>query len=213
MGSTPNIAAAVNDCPAPTADPIGRTIKLAATTKNCDTASFLAETLAGPAFDPTTQYTITLNADGSIKVADNTSVAAAVAFPPGDGVNNTLWNIENLRFCAGNDPVTNACNAFVDLPVAPTAFAASPLAFGNVKVGAVSTVSLTVSNAGIRPLVLNGLASFLTGSNAAFSIVPTGTAPPQRCHGVPPAPSGFGSHQRPLERSPGQSVSTATERR
>ena len=154
----------------------GRTIKLLATTKNCDTSAYLAETLAGPAFDPTTQYTITVNPGGSIKVADNTSVAAGPPFPKGDGANDTLWNIENLRFCISNDAVTKACNAFTDLPVAPTAFAApSPLAFGNVKVGTNTTLSLTVSNVGLTRLNLNAIPSLLNTSNAAFTTIATGT--------------------------------------
>ena len=43
----------------------------------------------------------------------------------GDGANNTLWNVENLRFCVGMD-ANNKCNAFYDVPANPSAPAAAP---------------------------------------------------------------------------------------
>jgi len=103
--ATPN-AAAAGDCPAPSAD---GTVHLLKTTLNCDTASYS---------QPPTAYTITPNADGSVTVTDNAFAAAADLFAKGDGI-DTLWNIENLRFCLGTDPVTKNCNSFTDVR-APT---------------------------------------------------------------------------------------------
>src|SRR4029079_4832507 len=110
--ATPN-AARAGDCPAPSAD---GTVHLQSTTTNCDTALY---SLAPSA------YTITPNADGSVTVTDNAFAAAADLFAKGDGI-DTLWNIENLRFCLGNDPVTKKCNSFTDVSVPP------PSAPGNV---------------------------------------------------------------------------------
>ena len=185
------------DCPAATVDPavlgvvpggatpvsvVGTTIKVTGTT-NCDTAAYLAEPLAGPAFDPASQYTITFNANGSITVADNASVAAGPPFPKGDGANDTLWNVENLRFCIANDAVTKECNAFKDFSVAPTAVATpTPLAFGGVKVGTTSTLPITLTNVGLRPLTLSSV-GLATGSDPSFQIVTTGTT----CKATPPA--------------------------
>ena len=182
-------AGLAGDCPAASADPavqgvvaggatpvsvVGSTIKIAGTS-NCDTAAFLAEPLAGPPFVPGSQYSITLNPNGSITVADLTSVAAGPPFPKGDGIDNTLWNIENLRFCIANDAVTKACNAFQDFSVAPTAAATpSPLAFGGVKVGTTSTQAVTVSNVGLRPLSLSSV-GLAIGSDPSFQIITTGT--------------------------------------
>ncbi len=58
-------------------------------------------------------------------MTDNAFAAAANLFAKGDGI-DTLWNIENLRFCLGNDPVTKNCNSFTDVSVSP------PSAPGNV---------------------------------------------------------------------------------
>src|SRR5262249_6975957 len=63
---------------------------------NCDTSLYSL-----PLIDPasgTPNYTITKNADGSVTVADNAFVAAADLFAKGDGV-DTLWNMEQVRFC------------------------------------------------------------------------------------------------------------------
>lgn len=58
-------------------------------------------------------YDVTTNADGSISVAHNRpSAGLRVA----DGT-DTLRNVETLRFCTANDPVTGACTAFTDRPV------------------------------------------------------------------------------------------------
>jgi hypothetical protein len=149
MGATPNTGA-VSDCGS--AAPV-----------NCDTALYSA----GP-----DAYTITANANGSVTVADNAFVAAADLFAKGDGV-DTLWNIENLRFCIGTDPVTKLCNAFTDVSVAPAA-AVTPatLAFGNQGVGSTSTAqTITVKNTGIANLVVSGLA--LTGTDpGSFTATP-----------------------------------------
>jgi Ca2+-binding RTX toxin-like protein len=103
------------DCPAATADPatpvdgvVGSTVKLTTGVNNCDTAVFSEEPTVGAA-----GFTVTANADGSVTVADNASVAAGPPFPKGDGT-DTLWNVENLRFCIHNDPVLKTCDAFED---------------------------------------------------------------------------------------------------
>ena len=44
--------------------------------------------------------------------------------PAGDGA-DTLWNVENLRFCLARD-VNNKCNAFYDVPINPIAPAVAP---------------------------------------------------------------------------------------
>jgi Ca2+-binding RTX toxin-like protein len=151
---TPDRAAA-GDCPAATPDPatpvdgvVGSTVKLTAAVTNCDTAVFSEEPAAGPA-----GFTITANADGSVTVADNASVAAGPPFPKGDGV-DTLWNIENLRFCIHDDPVLKTCDAFTDVSVAPRVqLSATSLAFGNQAVGTTSaTQNVTVRNTGIAAL-------------------------------------------------------------
>ena len=149
---------------------------------NCDTALYEGVTL-----DPTTPatfqasltaaYTITRNANGSVTVADNAFVAAADLFAKGDGV-DTLWNMENLRFCIGNDAVTKACNAFRDVPLAPViSVAPATVAFGNTFVNATSAAqTITVGNTGFSPLNVTGVTK--TGTDAA-SFTPTNncTAP------------------------------------
>jgi len=131
IGGTPKNAA--GNCPAATADKpisdpaapggqvVGSTVKLTAASTNCDTAVFSA------ALDA---YDVTINADGSITVADKASAAGLAAgdpFPGGDGI-DTLWNVENLRFCIHNDPVSKECDAFQDMsvsaPAAPTGVSA-----------------------------------------------------------------------------------------
>jgi Ca2+-binding RTX toxin-like protein len=118
------------DCPAATADPatpvdgvVGSTVKLAGTT-NCDTAVFSGEPATGAA-----GYTVQANPDGSVTVTDTASaalIAAGTPFPKGDGI-DTLWNVENLRFCIHNDPVTKKCDAFEDHPVSEFTAPAAPL--------------------------------------------------------------------------------------
>ena len=94
---------------------VGSTVKITAAVTNCDTAVFSEEPTAGP-----DGFTVTANPDGSVTVADNASVAAGPPFPKGDGV-DTLWNIENLRFCIGTDAVPKKCDAFKDVLVTPPA--------------------------------------------------------------------------------------------
>ncbi len=138
--ANPN-AATAGDCPAPSAD---GTVHLLKTTLNCDTASYS---------QPPDAYTITPNADGSVTVTDNAFAAAADLFAKGDGI-DTLWNIENLRFCLGNDPVTKNCNSFTDVSVAPrVALSAASLAFGNQGITTTSAArTITVRNTGIAAL-------------------------------------------------------------
>jgi len=156
------------DCPAATPDPatpvdgvVGSTVKLT-TAKNCDTAVFSGEPTLGA-----DGYTITPNANGSITVADKASAAALAAgtpFPKGDGI-DTLWNVENLRFCIHNDPVLKTCDAFKDVSVAPAAAVTpSSLAFGNQGIGTTSTAqNITVTNTGVSNLVVSGVT--LSGAN------------------------------------------------
>ncbi len=122
--------ALAGDCPAATLDPatpvdgvVGSTVKLAGTT-NCDTAVFSGEPAVGAA-----GYTVQANPDGSVTVTDTASaalIAAGTPFPKGDGI-DTLWNVENLRFCIHLDPVLKTCDAFEDHPVSGFTAPAAPL--------------------------------------------------------------------------------------
>jgi predicted phage tail protein len=107
-----------------------------ATPANCDT-SFYSQ--------PSDAYTITKNADGSITVADNALVAAADLFAKGDGV-DTLWNIENLRFCTANDAVTKACTATTDIPVSAPAAPTAVTAIAGVRSATVNWSFPTTAN-------------------------------------------------------------------
>ena len=159
MGPTAYTGATA-DCPAPTPDgAVARTVKVLPGTQNCDTAAFLTEivtvdTVTG-ALDPG-QYDILDNGDGSITVSD----AAA-----GDGT-DTLWNVENLRFCLANDANTGRCNSFYDIPINPSAPAAAPaidlsaysLTFAPADIGTASaTKPITVTNVGTAPLVVSAV--------------------------------------------------------
>ena len=85
--------------PGPQRDrPDGRTV---GTATNCDTALYSL---------PSVNYRLDFNAagPGSIRVVDLASeagIAAGDPFPGGDGL-DTLWNVDNLRFCQANDAVT-----------------------------------------------------------------------------------------------------------
>ena len=177
------------DCPLPTPDSIGgRTVKLASGTKNCDTAAFLAQILTpGPTgtFDPSSLYTIVNNTDGSITVTDTLSVGDPAT---GDGAANTLWNIENLRFCVGTSTETGDCNAFYDLPVTPTVPVAAPaielsvssLTFASADSGPpAGPRTVTVTNVGNANLVV----SPSTVNNSQFTVVDdcTTVAPSASC--------------------------------
>jgi Ca2+-binding RTX toxin-like protein len=152
------------DCTTPTADPatqvdsvVGSTVKLTGLS-NCDTAVFSAPLVAA---DGTTtgNYTVTVNADGSVTVTDVASAAAIAAgtpFPKGDGI-DTLWNVENLRFCIHNDPVTKKCDAFQDKTVSEAAAITAP-----------------APPAPVLPAAPTGVSAVVTGTTASVSF----TAPP-----------------------------------
>src|SRR5262249_41631486 len=92
---------------------------------NCD----IAEYSAGPE-----NYGGTVHTNGSVTVSDTADVAARAAAAAvagatsadilfsdnGDGV-DTLWNIEALRFCVHNDPVSKNCDQWFTDTVASLA--------------------------------------------------------------------------------------------
>jgi Animal haem peroxidase/Abnormal spindle-like microcephaly-assoc'd, ASPM-SPD-2-Hydin/RTX calcium-binding nonapeptide repeat (4 copies) len=139
---------------------------LGASALNCDTAVF-----SGPA----TEYTITDNGDGSLKVLDNSGIVAGVpAAPRNNDGTDTLWNIEQLSFCPVPGAVKGTCNTDTDLEpggaprvivsVAPVPVASS-LTFGNRLVGSsLPNQNITVSNAGIANFNVTGVA--LSGANS-----------------------------------------------
>ncbi|ESS71955.1 hypothetical protein MGMO_81c00010 [Methyloglobulus morosus KoM1] len=151
MGASANTSTA-SDCPAPA---VTQDLSL---THNCDTAWFS---------NPSANYTITTNADGSITVTDNSAVT-------NDGI-DTLWNIEQLSFCATPDAVVKTLCAVreVPIPVAPVA-SVSPASvdFGSVTVGLTPPVrNITVSNGGLGQLTVTGVS--LTGADTASFLVPS----------------------------------------
>ena len=106
-------------------------------------------------------------------MTDNAFAAAADLFAKGDGI-DTLWNIENLRFCLGNDPVTKNCNSFTDVSVAPrVALSAASLAFGNQGITTTSAArTITVRNTGIAALKLTDVT--VTGTDPGqFTATPS----------------------------------------
>jgi len=141
MGASANLAAP-GDCGP--IDPVTHIVNIAGTT-NCDTAIYSA---------PPDQYTVTANIDGSVTVAFNN----AVKFGKDDGI-DTLWNMENVRFCTANDPVTKNCTAFQDVPLAARiAVSATALTFANQGVGTASAVqTVIVTNPGTQPLTVSGV--------------------------------------------------------
>jgi Ca2+-binding RTX toxin-like protein len=161
-----------------------------ATPSNCDTAIY-----STPLIDPATNtpnYTIVKNADGSVTVADNASVAAGGLFAKGDGT-DTLWNIEQLRFCTGNDPVSKNCNAFETFSVDAARDLATPVppapapvirvspatvSFGNQQVATTSAPTvITVSNIGNADLNVTDIAVDVGPDAASFAVVPGCAAP------------------------------------
>ena len=103
-----------NDCPARNATDL--TVHVG-TAGNCDTALYEL---------PSSNYRLDFNAagPGSIRVVDLASeagIAGGDPFPGGDGL-DTLWNVDNLRFCQAHDAVTDACTQARDvvIPNAPT---------------------------------------------------------------------------------------------
>ena len=135
-----------------------------ATTKNCDTSLYSAAP---------DQYTITANADGSTTVAFNNAI---VPFGKDDGI-DTLWNVENLRFCTGTDAVTKLCNAFQDVQLRPAA-SVSPttLTFGAQAINTSSAPqSVVVTNVGSSDLLVLsadlGGTALITTDPTSFSVV------------------------------------------
>ena len=167
MGTTPRVST-VGDCPFAAGS---TTTTLPASSVNCDTALYTGE-IVDPA-NIAASYSVTLNGDGSVTVADLASVAAGPPFPKGDGIADTLWNIENLRFCTAIDANKN-CSAFVNLPSPGAVAAAAPavslsatsLALATTAVRSVSAPqTITVTNSGTAPLIITGTP--LSGTNAA----------------------------------------------
>jgi Ca2+-binding RTX toxin-like protein len=111
---------------------------------------------------PRSQYTITLNANGSVNVLDSASVGAeADAAPKGEGF-DTLWNIEQLQFA--DQLVTVGAATAPAVTTAPTA--AAGVAFPSTVTGVTSAAqTVTVTNSGNAPLSVSGLT--LSGANAA----------------------------------------------
>ena len=154
------------------------------TTKNCDTAVFDG---------PPTNYVVTQNTDGSVTVRDLTSLVKkdplAAGLPKGDGT-DTLWNIENMRFCTVTDVVSHKCLAYLDRPVpgaspAPTISVTTALNFGLQPVGVMSPTKVaTVVNGGTAPLVVSSVT--VTGPDtSSFALADACTnqpvAPGQAC--------------------------------
>jgi len=133
MGKTADTATPADCGPI---DPTTHMVNLASTS-NCDTALYSG---------PQDGYTVTPNADGSVTVADKASVAIGGLFAKGDGV-DTLWNIENLRFCTANDPVSKKCSAFLDVPIASATTPPNPPATGTPVITGTPQVGITLAAA------------------------------------------------------------------
>jgi Ca2+-binding RTX toxin-like protein len=139
-----------------------------ASQQNCDVAVFSGPAPTGNA--ATDEYTITLNANGSVTVTDLADPALAAPIVPPvpratDGI-DTLWNIEQLKFCAVQGAAKGTCATYAaPISIVPVAVASTAaLAFGNQNVGTTSAAkTITVSNAGLRNLNLNGVA--ITGAS------------------------------------------------
>ncbi len=163
MGASANTSTA-SDCPAPS---VTQDLSL---THNCDTAWFS---------NPSANYTITSNADGSITVTDNSAVT-------NDGI-DTLWNIEQLSFCTTPDAVvkTRCAVREVPIPVAPVVLASpASVAFGSLTVGSNLVRTITVSNGGLANLNVTGVT--LTGADAASFQISTNTCIGTLVHGAAP---------------------------
>ena len=181
IGASANRALA-GDCPAATPDAptatdgvVGSTVKLAGTA-NCDTAVFGQEVKAFQAGSTVADlYDVTANADGSVTVADKADVAAIAGgapFPKGDGT-DTLWNVENLRFCIHEDPDLKTCDAFEDHAV--SSFTAAPAAPLNVTALALDGSALVTWT---EPTTGPAITSFDVRVFAAGNLVKTVTVPP-----------------------------------
>jgi Ca2+-binding RTX toxin-like protein len=147
-------------------DPVTHIVNLSLTT-NCDTALFSAAA---------NLYTITTNADGSVTVAFNNALVGGK-----DDATDTLWNMENLRFCTASDPATKACTAFQDVSIgARIAVSAASLSFANQTLGSTSAARvITVSNSGATPIVVSGVS--IAGTDA------TSFAQTNNCATIPQA--------------------------
>ena len=103
---------------------------------------------------PAAGYSITNNVDGSVTVRDNNVVAR-------DGT-DTLWNMEKLSFCDVPDPIgKSVCTTrAATISIAPVAVVSTTsLAFGNQSINTTSASQpFTVTNTGIKPLNLSGVA-------------------------------------------------------
>ncbi len=105
MGPTAYTGVA-SGCPAPTADPpptpgaVARTVKLQPGTVNCDTAAFLDQTvtvdLVTGALDPAAVRHRQQSLMAASRSATSWGLRQRVT-----GWSDTLWNVENLRFCVG----------------------------------------------------------------------------------------------------------------
>ena len=127
---------------------------------------FSEEPVAGPS-----GFDITPNPDGSVTVTDIASaalIAAGTPFPKGDGI-DTLWNIENLRFCTGIDPTTKKCIAFQDVPIGAPA---APLNVTALALNGGALVSWT------EPAAAAAVSSFDVRVFANGNLVKTVTVPP-----------------------------------
>ena len=135
--------------------------------KNCDTALFSG---------PQNEYTITLNSDGSVTVADNADPAAAAPITPAvprstDGI-DTLWNIEQLSFCTTPGAVRGTCTTrATGVSIAPAATVApTTLSFGSVTTGTTSAAqTITVTNTGLSSVTVSSATS--TGGDASLFLV------------------------------------------
>ena len=115
------------DCPLPTPDSIGgRTVKLASGTKNCDTAAFLTQDLDRRSDRDLRSVVVVHHRQQHRWQHHRHRHPVGRRSGGGDGAANTLWNIENLRFCVGTNSDNGDCNAFYDLPVTPNARSAAP---------------------------------------------------------------------------------------
>jgi len=169
LGTTAALGRA-NDCP--TRNSTDLTVHVGAAS-NCDTSLYEL---------PSTSYRLDFNAagPGSIRVVDLASeagIAGGDPFPGGDGL-DTLWNVDNLRFCQTHDPVTDACTQARDvvIPNSPTltsVVAGNASAVVNFTPGA--TNGSTVSGFRVEALRANGtVASSTTAAAGAVSATVTG---------------------------------------
>src|SRR5262249_20914179 len=98
---------------------------------------------------PRSQYTVTLNPNGSVNVLDSLSVGAEADLAPKGEGNDTLWNIEQLQFA--DQLVTVGAATAPAVTTAPTA--AVGVAFPSTVTGVTSAAqTVTVTNSGNAPL-------------------------------------------------------------